>query len=242
MPPPSSFDDHDHNHHPPSHGVGGGACCCHHHTNTVLVSMTKRNTVSSNKNNSINNYMDNFVHLAASGLEGMGHHGDQPDGCCHNKTVKTMTGSAVSLQPLPVTCLEVIKSLPGNRQCVDCGAEHPDWATVSYGALICMSCCARHRGLGVQVRFGPPSTTFVVPINVLPSASLVLRLCLAPENAHANAERGGGRKHARAQTHSTPATFTLTVLAVPALLVSLSLCLYEWITLTVLNRSPRSDR
>lgn len=57
------------------------------------------------------------------------------------------------LQPFPLACSELVRILPGNNRCIDCGNSHPDWATVSYGALICMQCSGRHRSLGVQVSF-----------------------------------------------------------------------------------------
>eukprot|EP00522_Entomoneis_paludosa_P008077 CAMPEP_0172452442 /NCGR_PEP_ID=MMETSP1065-20121228/10103_1 /TAXON_ID=265537 /ORGANISM="Amphiprora paludosa, Strain CCMP125" /LENGTH=302 /DNA_ID=CAMNT_0013204497 /DNA_START=158 /DNA_END=1066 /DNA_ORIENTATION=+ len=51
----------------------------------------------------------------------------------------------------PPACLAVLQSLPGNDQCVDCGARDPQWAAVSYGALLCLHCSGHHRSLGVQV-------------------------------------------------------------------------------------------
>mmetsp|Transcript_18456 Transcript_18456/g.26037 ORF Transcript_18456/g.26037 Transcript_18456/m.26037 type:complete len:225 (+) Transcript_18456:84-758(+) len=54
------------------------------------------------------------------------------------------------LHPLPPTCYRIITSLPGNQRCIDCGSNHPDWATVSYGALLCLKCSGRHRSLGVK--------------------------------------------------------------------------------------------
>ena len=51
----------------------------------------------------------------------------------------------------PMACLEILKSLPGNNSCVDCGKAHPDWASVTYGTLICLQCSGRHRSMGVQV-------------------------------------------------------------------------------------------
>eukprot|EP00543_Licmophora_paradoxa_P007207 CAMPEP_0202442356 /NCGR_PEP_ID=MMETSP1360-20130828/1810_1 /ASSEMBLY_ACC=CAM_ASM_000848 /TAXON_ID=515479 /ORGANISM="Licmophora paradoxa, Strain CCMP2313" /LENGTH=183 /DNA_ID=CAMNT_0049057701 /DNA_START=1 /DNA_END=552 /DNA_ORIENTATION=+ len=54
------------------------------------------------------------------------------------------------LHPFPSACYQIMTMLPGNEKCVDCGSACPDWATVSYGALICMRCSGRHRGLGVK--------------------------------------------------------------------------------------------
>jgi hypothetical protein len=56
------------------------------------------------------------------------------------------------LVPFPHNCYKLMRSIPGNDRCMDCESHHPDWASVSYGALICMNCSARHRSLGVQVR------------------------------------------------------------------------------------------
>jgi hypothetical protein len=56
------------------------------------------------------------------------------------------------LVPFPPNCFEIMRSISGNDRCLDCGSHHPSWASVSYGALICMRCTGRHRSLGVQVR------------------------------------------------------------------------------------------
>ena len=62
------------------------------------------------------------------------------------------TKQSTKLHPFPPACSLLLRSLPGNDACMDCGARHPEWATVSYGALICLECSGRHRSLGVQVR------------------------------------------------------------------------------------------
>ncbi|KAJ1445950.1 hypothetical protein M885DRAFT_548239 [Pelagophyceae sp. CCMP2097] len=46
-----------------------------------------------------------------------------------------------------------IRILPGNDKCVDCGGSHPQWASVTFGALMCLECSGAHRGLGTHITF-----------------------------------------------------------------------------------------
>lgn len=50
----------------------------------------------------------------------------------------------------PRACLQLLKAIPGNLRCVDCNAANPEWASVSYGCLLCLECSGRHRSLGVR--------------------------------------------------------------------------------------------
>jgi len=50
-------------------------------------------------------------------------------------------------------CLIMLQTLPGNDVCIDCGEANPEWASVSYGTLLCLNCSGNHRRLGVQVSF-----------------------------------------------------------------------------------------
>jgi len=46
-----------------------------------------------------------------------------------------------------------IRKLPGNDKCVDCNNITPQWASVSYGTLMCLECSGKHRALGVHLSF-----------------------------------------------------------------------------------------
>mmetsp|Transcript_10367 Transcript_10367/g.19908 ORF Transcript_10367/g.19908 Transcript_10367/m.19908 type:complete len:190 (-) Transcript_10367:81-650(-) len=50
----------------------------------------------------------------------------------------------------PTFCRSLMRSLPGNFSCIDCGSPNPEWASVTYGCLICLQCSGRHRSYGVQ--------------------------------------------------------------------------------------------
>ncbi len=51
----------------------------------------------------------------------------------------------------PLHCRRLLYDIPGNLRCVDCGVSNPQWATLSFGALLCIDCSGRHRQMGVQV-------------------------------------------------------------------------------------------
>ncbi|CAH0477901.1 unnamed protein product [Peronospora belbahrii] len=46
-----------------------------------------------------------------------------------------------------------IRLLPGNDRCADCKAIFPQWAGVSFGILLCLTCAGKHRSLGVKTSF-----------------------------------------------------------------------------------------
>ena len=41
----------------------------------------------------------------------------------------------------------------GNKTCVDCNANRPLWASLSYGTYFCLECSGVHRSLGVHISF-----------------------------------------------------------------------------------------
>ncbi|XP_058097997.1 ADP-ribosylation factor GTPase-activating protein AGD4-like isoform X2 [Magnolia sinica] len=45
----------------------------------------------------------------------------------------------------------VLKKIPGNNICAECGAPEPDWASLNLGILICIECSGVHRNLGVHI-------------------------------------------------------------------------------------------
>jgi hypothetical protein len=51
----------------------------------------------------------------------------------------------------PPACLTLLRKIDGNHRCIDCGDHDPQWAAVSYGALLCLQCSGHHRSLGVHV-------------------------------------------------------------------------------------------
>lgn len=49
--------------------------------------------------------------------------------------------------------LKIVKAIPGNDKCCDCGMKHPQWASVSFGNVFCLECSGVHRSLGVHISF-----------------------------------------------------------------------------------------
>ncbi len=46
---------------------------------------------------------------------------------------------------------EVVRKIPGNVVCVDCGASDPEWASINLGIVTCIECSGIHRSLGVHI-------------------------------------------------------------------------------------------
>lgn len=47
--------------------------------------------------------------------------------------------------------LELLRKVPGNDVCADCGSSEPDWASLNLGILLCIECSGVHRNLGVHI-------------------------------------------------------------------------------------------
>lgn len=81
--------------------------------------------------------------------------------CEAGKPAKALVAAAKELEKLrrfpethdgvqfPPACHSLLLSLPGNQFCADCEAPRPEWASISYGIMLCVQCCGRHRSFGV---------------------------------------------------------------------------------------------
>ena len=49
----------------------------------------------------------------------------------------------------PTSCRKLVYSIAGNSSCIDCGNANPDWASITYGVLLCVRCSGTHRSYGV---------------------------------------------------------------------------------------------
>ena len=49
------------------------------------------------------------------------------------------------------TLQDLIKGIPGNNKCADCGANNPGWASWNLGIFLCMRCASLHRKLGTHI-------------------------------------------------------------------------------------------
>lgn len=47
----------------------------------------------------------------------------------------------------------MLKAMPGNDRCIDCGRISPEWASVTLSVFVCLECSGQHRGLGTHISF-----------------------------------------------------------------------------------------
>ncbi|KAL3136510.1 hypothetical protein ABBQ38_005760 [Trebouxia sp. C0009 RCD-2024] len=51
----------------------------------------------------------------------------------------------------PNSPMDLLRRVPGNSVCCDCGSPEPDWASLNLGVLLCIECSGIHRKKGVHV-------------------------------------------------------------------------------------------
>jgi len=61
----------------------------------------------------------------------------------------TFTSSCHERFMMPRVIVDSLKSM--NPCCADCGECKPDWASLTFGTLVCLKCAGQHRALGVAV-------------------------------------------------------------------------------------------
>ncbi|CAM6116727.1 unnamed protein product [Calypogeia fissa] len=47
--------------------------------------------------------------------------------------------------------IDILRAVPGNEVCADCGSPDPDWGSLNLGILLCIECAGIHRNLGVHI-------------------------------------------------------------------------------------------
>jgi hypothetical protein len=68
-----------------------------------------------------------------------------------NNTALNISSSDRIYIPLSESDIQKISEIDGNKECVDCKAAYPEWASLGFGTLCCLLCAGRHRALGVHI-------------------------------------------------------------------------------------------
>ncbi|KAL7714531.1 Centaurin beta [Entamoeba marina] len=55
-----------------------------------------------------------------------------------------------SLRPTGESIIKMLRKIPGNDRCAECGKRDPDWMSATLGVIICLECSGAHRSLGVR--------------------------------------------------------------------------------------------
>ncbi|XP_017281744.1 arf-GAP with coiled-coil, ANK repeat and PH domain-containing protein 1 [Kryptolebias marmoratus] len=69
---------------------------------------------------------------------------------CSSVSTSSSGGGAADQENEGCKALDEIQTIPGNRQCCDCGEPSPEWASINLGITLCIVCSGIHRSLGVH--------------------------------------------------------------------------------------------
>ncbi|XP_074336074.1 uncharacterized protein LOC141673242 [Apium graveolens] len=59
----------------------------------------------------------------------------------------------------------ILREIPGNDICVECGALEPDWASLNLGVLMCIECSGVHCNLGIHRSKRLSGSSFLILAN-----------------------------------------------------------------------------
>ncbi|CAB9497704.1 with coiled-coil, ANK repeat and PH domain-containing protein [Seminavis robusta] len=70
---------------------------------------------------------------------------------CSTVRLKGSGSSKKKYNEMPAEDRAFIQTLPGNNKCADCGSSDTEWASITYGILICTKCSGVHRAMGTHL-------------------------------------------------------------------------------------------
>nr|GMD30941.1 ADP-ribosylation factor GTPase-activating protein AGD4-like isoform X1 [Ipomoea batatas] len=77
---------------------------------------------------------------------------DSYGACINDKSLENIESSLPSMRVGQVDSVSsILREIPGNDKCAECGVSEPNWASLNLGILICIECSGIHRNLGVHI-------------------------------------------------------------------------------------------
>lgn len=68
--------------------------------------------------------------------------------CLRNATAHSLYGCESAKNETDDQCqqqLEMLRAIPGNTVCCDCGSDDTEWVSINLGVLFCIECSGIHR-------------------------------------------------------------------------------------------------
>ncbi|KPI89464.1 hypothetical protein ABL78_1428 [Leptomonas seymouri] len=79
------------------------------------------------------------------------HHGSEPTRPASGATIHSSSTRSSGVSAEQLQRFEVLLRRPENRECFDCGAKQPRWASTNLGIFFCLRCAGIHRSLGTHI-------------------------------------------------------------------------------------------